>query len=388
MKSSFRSSAHLRFTLIALIMMVFIKVFMIDGIDSYKLQDSQPESTYEEILSAADDNKRAFSSKNTINKNYPEKAEPPPSFDFSSLMPQPESIPNKKQTLLKPKIVQPEKINPPHIAIPKPQWDGKTRAKIAIIIDDMGVSRNYTQEVVDLPAPLTLAFLPYAERLETFTKPSMQKGHELIIHVPMEPMNPDLDLGPAGLTTDLDREAFLQRLDEDIFSSFEGYVGINNHMGSKLTQDEEAMNWLMPVLKERDLLFVDSKTIHTSVAAKTAHQYGVEYAERDVFLDHYDTLESVIAALDQLEKTAKRNGQAIAIGHPKKNTIEALKLWMPSIKERGLELVPVSALVQKFEDEKKHATLPLKNTVSYFEDIEFLPIGSRNAFLRHSLPPG
>lgn len=236
-----------------------------------------------------------------------------------------------------------------------PKWDGKSKGKVVLIIDDMGMAKKYTQDIIDLPAPMTLAFLPYATGLNEYAKESKSKGHELIIHVPMEPLDSSQDLGPAGLTTKLDRAEFLNRLDNDIFNSFDGYVGINNHMGSRLTQDAQAMHWLMPELKKRGLFYVDSKTISTSVAAQIAHAYSVDYAERDVFLDHEDNIDFVMKALYRTEKLARQKGYAIAIGHPKKNTIEGIKRWMVGMEERGLELVPVSEVLTRFEKPKDQA---------------------------------
>lgn len=354
MRNIFRSSDVIRFTIIALLFLAFVKIVIIDGLESYRFQ--KPDIMLNKNPIIAEKGYVGFADLKTDQIFIPETRprKKMPSYDFSETLPQPESIENKT---LSPKIKEPVNAMKEAVAIPKPQWDGKKKARIAIIIDDMGMAREYTRNVIDLDAPLTLAFLPYANNLLEFTEPAKRKGHQLIIHVPMEPMNSKLNLGPAGLTTSLDKDEFLRRLDEEIFTSFEGYVGINNHMGSRLTQDIKAMNWLMPVLKEKGLLFVDSKTIHTSVAAQTAHKYGVEYAERDVFLDHNEDLESVVKALMRLEELAKQNGVAIAIGHPKKNTIKALELWMPSLAERGLELVPVSDLVQKFEEDNESLSL-------------------------------
>ena len=254
--------------------------------------------------------------------------------------PYPDPVQNsfKNQTFNTPKAI---KKNPQNI----PPKIHKGPFEVAIIIDDMGMSRKWTQAVIDIDEPLTLAFLPYAERLEEFTIPAKEKGHELIIHTPMEPMNPDLDMGDISLHTHLNYEEFTDTLSKQVFPSFAGYVGINNHMGSKLTQDPRAMSWLMRELKDRNLFFVDSKTIHTSVAAKVAAEYDVPFAERDVFLDHYDDYDKIMASLRRLERTAYKNGSAIAIGHPKENTIKALIDWLPSIKKKGIKIVPVSNLL-------------------------------------------
>ncbi|PZO85081.1 MAG: hypothetical protein DI626_07740 [Micavibrio aeruginosavorus] len=160
----------------------------------------------------------------------------------------------------------------------------------------------------------------------------------------MEAMNGSANIGPGGLVSGMDHAAF-----ENAFGlmtdSFEGYEGINNHMGSRLTQDKDAMARLMQILKKRGLYFVDSKTIDTSVAARQAAAAGIPYAERDVFLDHQDTEAFVAAALVKTEAVAKRRGYAVAIGHPKDHTINALKRWIPTLKAKGIELVPVKAVL-------------------------------------------
>lgn len=368
MSNIFRSSNSLIFFAIAVIVLVTVKVFIIDGIDAY-----QPPAENKVEVKVSDQERKPASFADLVIDNIDLDAAPKkeaPSFDFSLLMPQPDSIENEELLGTTPSVdeaPQEEKFAaiPKPIEIPKPEWDGKTFAKVAIIIDDMGMARQHTREIIDLPKPMTLAFLPYAKDLSEFTVPAKAKGHELIIHVPMEPMNSDLDLGPAGLTTKLDKAEFLRRLEEDIFTSFDGYVGINNHMGSMLTQDERAMNWLMPVLREKGLLFVDSKTIHSSIAADTARKYGVDYAERDVFLDHNEDLQSVLNSLKALEKVARKNGSAIAIGHPKPNTIKALEMWMPTMQERGLVLVPASDLVHRFKQSAKQEA-----SVTLLQDIK------------------
>jgi hypothetical protein len=219
-------------------------------------------------------------------------------------------------------------------------------AKLVIIIDDVGVSYKNSMEVIRMKQPLTLAFLPYAEGLGPMTELAQENGHELLIHMPMQPMNEKLDTGPIALKPGMEEKEFRSMLDQ-AFESFDGYIGINNHMGSKLTQDQESMDLLMDILAEHDLMFVDSKTIHSSVAGRTAKKHGLVYAERDVFLDHEDSDEFVLNALKLLENVAKRKGYAIAIGHPKASTIRGLKQWIPTLKERGFEIVPVSEVAHR-----------------------------------------
>jgi polysaccharide deacetylase 2 family uncharacterized protein YibQ len=223
-----------------------------------------------------------------------------------------------------------------------------TPAKIAIIIDDMGPDRRRGFGIIKLDAPLTLAFLPYAERLPEMTKIAADRGHELMIHMPMEPENSKLDLGGIGLRNDMTQEQWSEELDK-AFASFKGYAGLNNHMGSSLTQNQEAMDYVMTRLVEQGLYFVDSKTIASSVANDSAQKAGLKTANRDVFLDHEDNIEFVRDALVKLEETAKRKGHAIAIGHPKDVTIQGLNEWLPTLEAKGIELVHASELVRSYD---------------------------------------
>jgi len=217
--------------------------------------------------------------------------------------------------------------------------------QIAIIIDDMGLTLR-SKQVEAMKGPLTLAYLPYADGLKVRTQRALKNGHELMVHIPMEAMNTKLDGGPKVLKSSLNVDEFDKTLMWGL-DQFEGYVGVNNHMGSRLTQDVDAMRRVMAALKKRGVFFVDSKTIGSSVAADTARDIGIPYAERDVFLDHEISMDFVRKALRKLEQVAQRKGSAIAIGHPHKETIAALKEWLPTLTSKGLTLVPASALVHQ-----------------------------------------
>lgn len=220
----------------------------------------------------------------------------------------------------------------------------KDKPRIAIIIDDMGMDRKHTREIMDLPGPLTLAFLPYAGDLASQTRYGHDKGHELMVHVPMEPVKDGLNAGPDVLKPGMTAESFMATLKKDL-ESFDGYVGINNHMGSKMTQDRAGMEMVMRELDRRGLLFVDSKTINSSVAADEARKAGIPYAERDVFIDNEETYESATTALQEVEHKALKSGLAIAIGHPREETVHALRAWLPTLKDKGIYLIPISEAV-------------------------------------------
>ncbi len=222
----------------------------------------------------------------------------------------------------------------------EPQGSGM----VVIIIDDMGITLR-SKQVEVLPGPLTLSYLPYAKNLSERTKRASANGHELMLHMPMEPLNGSLDGGPHVLTTKQGEAAFIETLQWGL-DSFDGFVGVNNHMGSRLTKDALSMHRVMDHLKNKDLYFIDSKTIGSSVAARIARDTGIPYAVRDVFLDHEINAEFIKNALKQLERTARDQGYAIAIGHPHKETIAALKEWLPTLEEKGLTLVPASQVIK------------------------------------------
>ncbi len=218
------------------------------------------------------------------------------------------------------------------------------KIKIALIIDDMGVDRRRSMAALGLPAPLTMAFLAYGQGAGTMAVRAREAGHEIMVHVGMQAESPTVDPGPLALLSGMKQAQIDGMLDKN-FDALSGYVGFNNHMGSLLTQDLSAMELVMAHAARRGLLFVDSRTSEQSVAAAVARGYGLPVAVRDVFLDHDESLAGVQTALAQLEDVARRRGYAVGIGHPKDNTLHALQIWIPTLAEKGIALVPVSAVI-------------------------------------------
>ena len=229
------------------------------------------------------------------------------------------------------------------LAITPPPHDGRPR--IAIVIDDLGVDRKRSARAIALPAPLTMAFLAYAPDLESQTAAARAAGHELLVHVPMQPRNDTLDPGPNVLAVDLAPEALRRRLAWGL-TRFTGFVGINNHMGSRFTAHADGMAVVMETLRQRGLLFLDSRTTGGSVGAAAARAQGVPYAVRNVFLDNENDVAAVNARLGETEAVARRLGLAVAIGHPRDGTLKALAPWLAEASQRGFTLVPISAAVQ------------------------------------------
>ena len=236
---------------------------------------------------------------------------------------------------------------------PQPAWlqhalampDIRGRPMVALVIDDAGVDRKRTERAMHLPPRVTMSFLPYAQEVAKQAQEAKALGHEIIVHVPMEPENASVDPGPNVLRVKDSGEEIERRLEWDL-SRFADYVGINNHMGSKFTQDGQGMRVVLEALKARGLLFLDSRTTPASVGARLARELGLPTLERDVFLDNVDSREEVSARLAEVERIARRDGYAIAIGHPRDATLDVLERWAGDARAHGLALVPLSAVMR------------------------------------------
>ncbi len=215
---------------------------------------------------------------------------------------------------------------------------------IAVVIDDMGLDRKRSTKMAGLPGPLTLSWLPYARDLSGQTHAARANGHELMLHMPMEP-SVDADPGPDALLVRLDKGEILRRF-RAALDSFDGYVGVNNHMGSRFTADRAALAPVLAELHRRGLLWLDSRTTPHSAGLGIAEELKMPFAGRDIFLDNFPAVGAIRAQLSKLEQVAKKQGYAIAIGHPHDATFEALASWLPDVQKRGFILVPVSAVVR------------------------------------------
>lgn len=224
--------------------------------------------------------------------------------------------------------------------------------KIAIVIDDLGLSEDATFAFTEMPGPYTLAYLPYADNLPEQTERARRAGHELLVHMPMEPDSAN-DPGPNALLKDLETNEFSRRISWNL-SRFNGFVGVNNHMGSLMTEQAGPMVRLMVILRQRGMLFMDSLTSPKSVAIKAANAIGVPSIKRDVFLDNDRDMALIAQQLALTERIARSRGYAIAIGHPYEETLKALDFWRAGLSDRGFELVPLSQLVAEKQKTSEH----------------------------------
>jgi polysaccharide deacetylase 2 family uncharacterized protein YibQ len=228
-------------------------------------------------------------------------------------------------------------------AVAPPPLQG--RIPIALVIDDVGIDVARSRRAIDLPSAVTMSLLPYGASIDRQAELARAKGHEIIVHVSMEADTRTVDPGPNALFTNLEPEEIARRLDWAL-TRFPGYVGFNNHMGSRFTANEAGMRVVLAEARKRGLLFLDSKTAPETIGAKLSTELGVPFAARQVFLDNDASAAAVTKQLAALESVARRDRGAIAIGHPHDGTLAALDAWIPTLAERGFVLVPLTALVK------------------------------------------
>ncbi|MBI9085068.1 MAG: divergent polysaccharide deacetylase family protein [Desulfobacterales bacterium] len=221
---------------------------------------------------------------------------------------------------------------------------GQGRPRVAIIIDDMGYDRKVADRFCTLDAPLTFSVLPSSPFRDAVVQKARSKGFSLMLHLPMEPNEyPDVDPGPGALLADMDPDRLLAVLEKNL-DAVPYAIGVNNHMGSRLSAQADRMNQIFTVLKRRRLFYVDSRTTYHTKAHQAARLLQVPFAQRDVFLDNDQTPEAIRAQIRQLSTLAVRHGEAVGIGHPHPVTFEVLREMLPELKSKVL-LVPIAELV-------------------------------------------
>ncbi len=255
-------------------------------------------------------------------------------------------IPSEKKPYYRPPFEEPGLPGPkPRTGISeKPLIERPQRPQVAIIIDDMGYDPTLDRAFLNIEAPISFAFLPFAP----YTRPLALKAHKLkkdvLVHLPLEPSEKDMNPGPGVILVSMDLSSMIEQLEKDI-QAVPYAIGVNNHMGSLFTTDKKAMKIILAQIKRKGLFFVDSRTTKYTVAYDVARSLGVPTAQRAVFLDHDPSPKAVTKELCRLKDLAKERGSAIAIGHPHESTLKVLYNMLPSIR-REVTLVPVHLLVQ------------------------------------------
>ncbi|NOX76771.1 MAG: divergent polysaccharide deacetylase family protein [Gammaproteobacteria bacterium] len=220
------------------------------------------------------------------------------------------------------------------------------RPIIGIIIDDLGNLPDRDARAIRLPGQITYSFLPHTPYVSELTTLAHSLNKEIMLHLPMEAMGHNR-LGPGGLTLDMSHKAFAAQLQLDL-AAVPYAVGVNNHMGSLLTQHPGHMLWLMQELDKRDdFYFVDSYTTKTSVVQQIANENWVPNIRRDVFLDSDRDPAKIHMHFQRLLQKARDNGIALAIGHPYPETLAMLEAELPKLAAQGIQLLPVSQLLER-----------------------------------------
>lgn len=218
---------------------------------------------------------------------------------------------------------------------------------LAIVIDDFGNDMEGTEEMLNLPIPLTVAVMPFLPTTEKDAKLAHAKGHEVIVHMPMEPKRGKKSwLGPGAITTDLS-DAEIRKRVESAIDNVPHAAGMNHHMGSKVTEDERIMRIILEVCKEKNLYYLDSKTAEDSVIPKLAKELSVPFLENDLFFDHIYSEQHIYRQASKVAKNLLEHEQIIAIGHvgvTGDRVVSALKSYIPRYQKEA-ELVTLSQLI-------------------------------------------
>jgi len=214
-------------------------------------------------------------------------------------------------------------------------------ARIAIVIDDIGY-RYSDKQALSLPGAITYSILPHTPYGKIIAVKANAKHKDVMLHIPMEATN-GKKLGPGALTSVMSEEEIIASLNASL-AEVPFAIGINNHMGSHLTQLSDPMTWTMSFLKQHHLLFLDSRTTQYSKASRIAKLIGVPVQDRHVFLDNELTDSYISKQFQSLIRHAKSKKMAIPIAHPHPETIKTLTRLIPTLAKNNIELVPLSTL--------------------------------------------
>jgi len=220
------------------------------------------------------------------------------------------------------------------------------KGRIAIVIDDLGEHKQIAMDFLSLDVPLSFSVFPFAPHSREFAREASERGRDVLLHLPMEPKGyPDQDPGKGRLLTTMGKRQVLSQLKKNL-SALPNVKGVNNHMGSKFTEDPDLMRYVLEDLQKRGLFFLDSRTTPETVGYKVAREVGLKTGQRNVFLDNERDVSRIKERIAELIDLSVKNGGAIGIGHPHPETVQAIRETLPSLRQNGVELVPVSSLLE------------------------------------------
>ncbi len=253
----------------------------------------------------------------------------------------------------------------PVIGLPNPEFSSdkfqypntpNEPAKLAIIMDDIA-GKASDELAFSLPKSVTFAILPHTSYSTPFSYKAASQNREVMLHMPMESLH-KVNLGPYPLLTNMFpgevRDTLLHAL-----QTVPHAVGVNNHMGSKLTQMTLQMDSVMQVLANNNLFFIDSRTTKYSRANDLAMQNGVKSASRHVFLDHEQNELFLKNQFARSIRIARKHGKAILIAHPYPITLDFLASQLKRI-PADIELITVSEFLQETQKFRTNPHLTMK----------------------------
>jgi polysaccharide deacetylase 2 family uncharacterized protein YibQ len=228
----------------------------------------------------------------------------------------------------------------------RPRPSPGARGRLAILLDDAGQSNELLPVAAALPAAVGVAVLPFLPHTAEVANVAHQSGHEVWLHLPMEPEDyPRSNPGPGAVLVAMS-DSEIRAAVHEALNSVPHVVGVNNHMGSRATADLRTMTWVMQELKARGMAFIDARTSRKTVAEQAALAQGVPTGRRSVFLDNERDPDAISKQLDEAVTRCRIEGQAIAIGHLDRVTLDVLRQQLPGLSQRGADLVAPSELVR------------------------------------------
>ena len=276
----------------------------------------------------------------------PQVAKAPARIKVSPPKPQPAARPKtRKQPTYE--IFPPEdrpapKPKPP---ITKPAPPSASLPRVALIIDDIGYDQAMASKFMALDNAITFSILPFSPFQQAVSREMRNRGMEAMLHLPMEPKEyPAVKPGRGALLVSMTPDELIRQLEKNL-DAVPDIKGVNNHMGSRMTERSTQMYQIFSILKKRGLFFIDSRTTAESLCRPSARLLQVPFAQRDVFLDHVTDDAEIRRQIRRLISLARRQGSAIGIGHPHPATYTVLAEQMPVLK-KNVKLVPASQLVQ------------------------------------------
>ena len=229
-------------------------------------------------------------------------------------------------------------------ALYKQRYLKQKEGRVAIIIDDIGYKKNTADQLLELDMNISFSFLPFGPHTASLLEKAGKRHCDILLHLPMEPKNSKYDPGPGALYLKMSKAQIRDTFRKDL-AAVPMAIGLNNHMGSRFSEDRKAMGYLMELVREQDFFFVDSLTSAGSVGYELAGKMGVRAGKRSVFLDNDRDKEKIKKQLDLLIRLARKNGSAIGIGHPYPATVAALSEYRETLRE-NVTLVPIHSLVR------------------------------------------